>query len=38
MEQLVQQFEELKITAASKYADNDPSVKELIETYLKVGH
>jgi hypothetical protein len=38
MDELIQQFEELKVTVFSKGDDdNSPSGKELIESYLKVG-
>lgn len=33
----MEQFEQLKVTAASKDINNDPGIKELIETYSKVG-
>lgn len=36
MDKLVEQFEQLKVTAASKDVNSDPGIKELIETYSKV--
>ncbi|XP_015782990.1 uncharacterized protein LOC107360785 [Tetranychus urticae] len=35
MEKLVEQFEQLKVTTSSRCVDDDPSIKELIETYSK---
>jgi len=37
MDKLIEQFEHLKMTAASKDVNEDPSIKDLIETYSKVS-